>query len=449
VATGDILAVIDDDTEVLPGWAAALRRGFADGPALVGGRILAPPPRTLAQWYRGRFASHDVNGRHGFLPFICGANLAIRAEVFRHLGGFDEVLPGSEDMDLSFRVQLSGWEISYAPEAALMHWLRASMTGMLRQRAHHILADRVLTLKYLEFPIQRTKLWRRPAARAVLVQTAGQLLTGVRGEWRRLTYPALTGATGVAQWLGVLKADLRLLTGRQPAPEPFPCLDERLRWTATELPPGPSVLLLGADRLVARVLRIALEASGDLLVAPGALAEQALAHWDDPAPPHDDLARRARSGGWLIPREIAVRRLAREQPRTWGEAVCVLHALQAALLRRPRFGLLALGDATVMMARRFPELPVVAIGDDSTVPGRVIYRVTRRALLRDRRSVIRELRRALSDQVPATGWPIPARPLAAAADVARDAGTDWDSSQAPRVPLLRPEGLRGALPVRR
>ena len=354
-ASGDILSFIDDDTEVEPGWAAALRQAFAGGAALVGGSILAPPPRTLAEWYWLRSEPHDPTGRSGFLPFVCGANFAIRAEVFRSLGGFDEALPASEDMDMSFRAQLAGHEVAFAPEAALVHWPRGSIAAMLRQRAHHSRGDRVVSHKYREFPFQRTKLWRRRPIRVLLVQTTGQLMQGIGCQRRRLAYPTISSATVVAQRLGDLKADLELLTGRQPRPELVRSLNERQRWTATELPAGPSVLLLGDDRLVAGLLRITFEAGGDLSVAPGGLVGKALARWDEPPPPYSDLARLARRSGWLVPSDVAAKRLEREQPQTWGEAFCTLHATQAALLRRPRFGLLALGDAATGLARQFPS----------------------------------------------------------------------------------------------
>jgi hypothetical protein len=406
-AQGEILAFVDDDAEVEPGWAPAIRSAFAGGAALVGGRIRVPPPRTLAEWYRAPSEQHDIGGRSGFLPFVCGANFAIRADVFRRLGGFDESLPASEDMDLSFRAQLAGYQISFAPEAALIHWPRGSMSAMLRQRAHHTRGDRVVSHKYREFPFQRVKLWRRNPARVLLVQTAGQLMTGIHGDRRRLTYPALSSASVIAQWLGVLKADLELLSGRRGPPEPVRRRDERQRWTATELPGGPAVLLLGDDRLLASVLRIIFEAGGDLSVAPDGLTAQALAHWDQPAPAYRDLARLAGRAGWLTPDAIAAQRLTREQPRTWGEAFCALHATQAWLLRRPRFGLLGLGEAGGELARRFPELPVVVIGENPAPGARVIFRVTRRALARDRIRVMAQLRRALRDQAPATPWPAP------------------------------------------
>jgi GT2 family glycosyltransferase len=407
-AAGELLAFIDDDTVVDPGWAAGLRRAFAQGPALVGGEIRVPPPRSLAEWYRRNPTHHDMTAKSGFLPFVCGANFAIRAEVFHSLGGFDEVLPASEDMDLSFRAQLAGHQVSFAPEAGLTHWCRSSVRGMLRQRAHHVHGDRVVSHKYREFPFQRTKMWRRNPPRVLLVQTAGQLMTGLRGERRRLAYPSLSAAAVMAEQLGVLKADLELVSGRRPRPAAIRARDEQQRRTAKELPDGPSVLLIGDDRLLAAVLRITFEATGDLSVAPGGLAREALARWDEPAPPYANLARRARSSGWLTPSDLASERLARERPRTWGEAFCVLHAHQASLLRRPRFGLLALDDAGTGLARRFPDLPVVAIGDYPPVANRVVYRVTRRALVRDRIRVLRELRRAMRDHAPAaTPSPVP------------------------------------------
>jgi hypothetical protein len=238
-------------------------------------------------------------------------------------------------------------------------------------------------------------------------------MTGLRGERRRLAYPWITGAAVTAERLGVLKADLELLTGRRPVPKPIPCLDERQRWTATELPTGPSALLLGDDRLLARLLRITFEALHDLAVAPEGLSGEALARWDEPAPRYSDLARAARRAGWLTPPVIMTRRLTREQPRTWGEAFCVMHATQTWLLRRARFGLLALGDDAAGMARRFPGLPIVAIGETPAPGDRVIFRVMRRELLRDRRRVIDGLRRALREALPA-----PATPAAAPWSVA-------------------------------
>ncbi len=401
-AHGEILAFVDDDAEVLPGWAAALRRAFAEGPALVGGGIRVPPPRSLAEWYCRSHEQQDTSGRNGFLPFVCGANFSIQTEVFRRLEGFDEALPSSEDLDLSFRAQLADYPVSFAPRAEVIHRPRGSITAMLRQRAHHSHGDRVVSHKYREFPFQRAKLWRRGPIRVLFIQTAGQLMTGVGGQWRRLLFPTISSAAVIADWLGFLKGDFELFTGRRPQPEAIQGVNVAKRSTATELQDRPSVLILGDDRLAARLLRITFEAGGDLSVAPWGLADEAVARWDEPAPAYSDLARLARRSGWFTPSTLAAARLAREQPQTWGEAFCTLHATEAWLLRRPRFGLLALGDAGVLLAQRFPELPIVALGRNAVPANRVIFRLTRRSLLRDRKRVVAELRRALRNQVPAT-----------------------------------------------
>lgn len=53
---------------------------------------------------------------------VSGAACAIRAEVFRQLGGFDEqFFMYVEDTDLSLRVRLSGYRCRYIPQAVVHH----------------------------------------------------------------------------------------------------------------------------------------------------------------------------------------------------------------------------------------------------------------------------------------------------------------------------------------
>src|SRR5207302_2143923 len=51
-----------------------------------------------------------------------GAALAIRAELFRELGGFtEELFPYQEDLELCWRVRLRGLAIVVDPEADVLH----------------------------------------------------------------------------------------------------------------------------------------------------------------------------------------------------------------------------------------------------------------------------------------------------------------------------------------
>ena len=48
--------------------------------------------------------------------------MAIRAEVFRMIGGFDEAMPlAYNDVDLCLRLRAAGWRIIWTPVVELMH----------------------------------------------------------------------------------------------------------------------------------------------------------------------------------------------------------------------------------------------------------------------------------------------------------------------------------------
>jgi hypothetical protein len=54
--------------------------------------------------------------------------MAIRAEVFRQVGGFDERMPlAYNDVDLCMRLRAGGWRIIWTPAAELVHRESASL----------------------------------------------------------------------------------------------------------------------------------------------------------------------------------------------------------------------------------------------------------------------------------------------------------------------------------
>jgi GT2 family glycosyltransferase len=396
-ATGDVLAFIDDDTVVLTGWAAELRAAFADGAAIVGGAILQPEPRSLAEFYRVGARWHDQQGRNGFLPFVCGANFAIRRDVFCQLGGFDETLPASEDLDLSFRAQLAGHDVKFASAAALVHRPRGSVRGLLAQERKYAHGDRVAEAKYVAFPFQQMKRWHRTPARVLAVAATGQLMAGIDGERRRLALPLLSAAVVVAREVGARQTEFEFLTGRRTRPTPIECQSTERRDTASPLPGAPSVLFLGDDPVVATLLRVTCEATTDVAVAPPGLEREALARWEDAAPESRRLARTASRAGWRVPLRLTALRLEREGPRTWGDAFLTLHRIHAWLHRRQRFGLVAVGDSSRLLSQQFAGVPIVAVGHHPGDADRVVLQIKRRELLRNRKRVVAALAGALED----------------------------------------------------
>jgi cellulose synthase/poly-beta-1,6-N-acetylglucosamine synthase-like glycosyltransferase len=77
------------------------------------------------------------------VPILGGAFLAIRSEVFRDVGGFDEGIVdwGGEDAELSLRLWLLGYTCLVLPRVAVAHEFRARLPHTLRPGAlsHNLL----------------------------------------------------------------------------------------------------------------------------------------------------------------------------------------------------------------------------------------------------------------------------------------------------------------------
>jgi glycosyltransferase involved in cell wall biosynthesis len=151
-ARGDLLAFLDDDTLVAPGWARAMCATFGSGCDAVGGRVRlrleGPAPRWLTPKLRRYLAEYDLGERAGEItgePVPVGANCAVRRSAFRSAGGFapglDRVggsLISNGDTELFRRLQRAGGTIRYEPGAVVEHCVPAERLTVefFRRRAH-------------------------------------------------------------------------------------------------------------------------------------------------------------------------------------------------------------------------------------------------------------------------------------------------------------------------
>jgi GT2 family glycosyltransferase len=155
VASGDVIAFTDDDVDVEPTWVDAIREAMSDpGIALAGGPVTARWERQPPRWLRaaveayGRLAAPLGLLNYGSESFplgprtVLGANLIVRAEVLRKLGGYAPhlgklrgTLLSGEDHELCMRVQQAGFRAVYWPELRVTHWVPCA-----RMRARYSLA---------------------------------------------------------------------------------------------------------------------------------------------------------------------------------------------------------------------------------------------------------------------------------------------------------------------
>lgn len=206
-AAGAVVAYVDDDCELDPGWLTGLRCGFADpDTALVTGRVLPAslglPSQRMFQawcsWDRGLEEIRHVVGDPlpGFPATASrlgtGCNMAIRRAVLFEVGGFDEALDmgtligGGGDLDLFLRILDAGHAAAYEPAALVRHTHRETMHDLRWQIWGYGLAQGALLAKGL---VTRAGVRREIArfGRQRLRHKAHQLLhRGASGLPRRL-----------------------------------------------------------------------------------------------------------------------------------------------------------------------------------------------------------------------------------------------------------------------
>ena len=140
-ALGHSLVFLNPDTTVEPGWLDALLApfGFASAPrtGLTTARVLLPPRADEQRrinvcgidihisgisLMRGMGQPEDAFPQSGSVAAASGAAFAITRKLFEALGGFDEAMfLYMEDVDLSWRARLAGWECRYVPSSIVNH----------------------------------------------------------------------------------------------------------------------------------------------------------------------------------------------------------------------------------------------------------------------------------------------------------------------------------------
>ncbi len=210
---GEFVCLLNNDTEADPNWLAVIVDTFErhPGAGVVASKMLLFDRRdhfhTAGDYYRVNGlpgnrgvwqADRGQYDREEPVFSACGGAAAYRRAMVEQIGFLDDAFFFScEDIDLSWRAHLAGWDVIYAPQAVVYHKLKASagsgVTGsyhdgrnflyviwknypgsLLRRHWAEILQAQ------LRISAEALRAWRGPAARARL---RGQL-AGLLGFFR-------------------------------------------------------------------------------------------------------------------------------------------------------------------------------------------------------------------------------------------------------------------------
>ncbi len=120
-SSGDVLAFVDVDHEISPGWLAAAIDALRDPTVAATGAPCHPPPN--ATWVQ---TMYDAMRDHVETPvetrWLGAGNLVVRRSAFEDIGGFDATLEACEDVDLCRRLRSSGARLINTPHMVNRHF---------------------------------------------------------------------------------------------------------------------------------------------------------------------------------------------------------------------------------------------------------------------------------------------------------------------------------------
>ncbi len=191
-AKGDIVVLLNNDTEADPGWVSAIVDTFARHPeaGIVASKMLLFDRRdhfhTAGDLFRvdGRLFNRGVwerdegqYDREEYVFSACGGSAAYRHAMLDEIGLLDDDFFFScEDMDLAWRAQLAGYRCVYQPAAVVYHCLAATGGGIT---ASYHDGRNVIWLLVKNYP---GALWRKHGLKVLRAQLG--LAWGALRAWR-------------------------------------------------------------------------------------------------------------------------------------------------------------------------------------------------------------------------------------------------------------------------
>lgn len=196
-AHGEVLLFCDADDVADRNWASALVAALETADAASGSRrydLLNTAPFGPSDWPEPTFTKKPLT----HLPAASSHNLGLRAEAFAAVGGFDEAMRAGEDVDLCWRLQLSGYRLVGAPDAIMQIRRRTGLLATYRQALSYGRADRILEAKFAGIAV--TEPQPPAAAQGSITATPKGIRSKLRERGWRIPDPVFAVDRWGRQW---------------------------------------------------------------------------------------------------------------------------------------------------------------------------------------------------------------------------------------------------------
>jgi len=205
-ATGEFISLLNNDTEVVPEWAAAIVGGFNQFPdaGMIASRMMLFDKRDHFHAVGDFYQVDGIPGNRGvwqqdmgqyddpsYVFSACGGASAYRRSMLDDIGLLDhDFFFSCEDIDLGWRGQLAGYRCVYIPAARVYHMLSATGSGTT---ASYYVGRNTLYVLFKDYP---RELWRKHWAQ-ILKRQAGIAFDAMRA-WRGAAARARLRGMGAA-----------------------------------------------------------------------------------------------------------------------------------------------------------------------------------------------------------------------------------------------------------
>jgi GT2 family glycosyltransferase len=173
-ARGDILAFVDADHEIGPGWVRASLAALNDPRvAAVGAACRPPTPSTWVQRLYDTLRNHPKGQQE--VEWLGSGNMAVRRSAFLAAGGFDTSLETCEDVDLCRKLRARGAILVSDSRLHNVHY------GDPRKLRHVFFGELWRGRDNVRVSLRAPRAWRTVASAAIPVFNLLALVTVVVG----------------------------------------------------------------------------------------------------------------------------------------------------------------------------------------------------------------------------------------------------------------------------